>query len=327
MALDFTILAAGLALLVGGGEAIVRGASSLARSVGISPLTVGLTVVAFGTSAPELAVNAAAALRGSTALSFGNIFGSNMANVGLVLGSTAVLRPLAIRRTVVMRTIPVMLLTTAIATALALDPPLDGSPGLVSRVDGFVLLAILALFLYMFFGDVRRRRNHRAPLVSPPEEAEIEQTRRGTLVALLLAAAGVAALTAGARLAVTGAQALAVDFGVPEEVVGLTLVAIGTSLPELATSLVAAWRGEVDLAVGNVVGSNILNLLLVAGVTAAIRPMEVPPRGPADLAANAFLSVALIAVALTRDRRLTRTEGGFLLAVYAAYLGWRSLAV
>jgi cation:H+ antiporter len=306
----------GLALLLAGGEAMVRGASSLARSLGVSHLAVGLTVVALGTSAPELAVNLEAAASDRTALSFGNVLGSNLANVGLVLACCALLRPLAVRRGVATRTIPVLLLATAVLTVMAFDGP--SGDDRVDRADGLALLGLLALFLFFLAADLRRRRT-RQPSPDPAAPG-----RRPMLAEVGLAGLGLALLAAGAHLTVAGSVSVAGDLGVPQELVGLTLVAVGTSLPELATSLVATWRGHVDLGVGNVVGSNIFNILLVCGAAATTRSIPVPARGHADLGVNALLTLALWAMARRGGRRITRRDGLALLAVYTGYIAWRA---
>jgi cation:H+ antiporter len=265
--MDLLLLLIGLALLLGGGDALVRGASALAHRVGISPLVVGLTVVSFGTSAPELAVNLTAAWRGSGELSFGNVIGSNLANIGLIVGLTALLRPFDVQSIVVRRELPMMLLATAVVFVFALGPVLAGA----------------------------------------------------------LATAGLVALVMGAHFTVEGAVGIARDAGISEAVIGLTVIAIGTSLPELAASLVAVWRGQAEIAIGNVVGSNIFNLLLVMGATATLRPIPLPAGGVADLAVLSLLSVLLWVVCATRKRRIIRDEGALLLTLYVVYLSGRAL--
>jgi cation:H+ antiporter len=314
--MDLLLLLFGLILLLVGGDALVRGAAALARRLGISPLVVGLTVVAFGTSAPELTVNVTAALRGSGGLSFGNVIGSNLANIGLVVGLAALLRPLHIQTSVVRRELPMMLLATAVAFVFALAG--DASSG-YERGDGIVLLLLMSVFIYYTAVDVFRQRK------SGRGEVGLAPGRWSVPVSLALGAAGLVGLVAGARLTVDGAVGIARAAGISEAVIGLTLVAIGTSLPELAASLVAAWRGQTGIAIGNVIGSNLFNLLLVLGVTATLRPIPVPVGGIADLTVLSALSVLFWALCATRERRIIRAEGALLLTVYVLYLCGRTL--
>ena len=301
----------GLALLVAGGELLVRGAAGIARTLGLSPLVIGLTVVAFATSAPELAVTLDAALSGEPGLAVGNVVGSNIVNVLLILGLSALVLPLVVTSRVVRVDIPVMLAVSVAALVVALD-------GQVSAGDGAALLAVLVAYTV---GSVvvGRRRGQGAPLEPPPPEGSPPVWQ-----SVLLALAGLGLLVVGARLMVTGATTIAEGLGVSSAVVGLTVVALGTSLPELATSLVAVRRGERDIAVGNVVGSNIFNIGAVLGLAAAVAPGGVPV-DPAILAVDLPLMVAaagaLLPVAFTRFR-LSRAEGALFVALYVAYLAY-----
>ncbi|HXV35607.1 MAG TPA: calcium/sodium antiporter [Myxococcota bacterium] len=333
MLIELALGTVGIAMLVGGGEFLVKGAASLARSAGISPLLVGLTVVAFGTSTPELAVSVEAALEGSSTLAFGNIFGSNMANIGLIIGLAATLRPLAIDHVVARRELPMMLLALAAAIATAFDVFLGESTDAFARSDGVVLLLFFFVFLYYTLGDLARQRNdHRASRALAKEMAEAGASAAGdqpgeeafgVLKSLGLLALGLSGLIYGASLVVDSAVDVARALGVPEVAVGLTLVAVGTSIPELVASLVAIWRNNLAIAVGGIVGSNIFNTLLVTGVTAAIRPMPIPAGGHLDLAATAALSLLLFLVSRTPDQRIVRREGLCLLALWSAYVSAR----
>jgi cation:H+ antiporter len=324
MALDIVELVAGLALLLGGGEWVVRGATRLARALGVSPLAVGLTVVAFGTSAPELAVNVIAALRDRGGISFGNIIGSNMANIGLIIGITALIRPILIGGVVIRRELPMMLLATACVMIMSSDAMLGRRENFLDRSEGMVLLLLFMVFVYYTIGDFLRQRNG-----DPEASAEmigVFPTVPATSSAirdLLLTTAGLAALLLGAHWTVEAGASLARAFGVPEVIIGLTVLALGTSLPELVASLMATMRGYVDLAIGNVVGSNIFNLLLVGGVTAIVRPIAIPPGGSLDLWVLAGLSVLLMFVSSTRNRIIVRSEAVTLMLVYMGYLTWR----
>jgi len=318
--MDLLLLLLGLILLVVGGDALVRGAAALARRLGVSPLVVGLTVVAFGTSAPELSVNVTAALRGSGALSFGNVIGSNLANIGLIVGLAALLRPLDIQAIVVRRELPMMLLATAAAFVFALDSVLAGDDAsFYDRGDGIVLLLFLCVFIYYTAMDVFRQREKGKRRVGlAPGGWRVP-------VSLAMVMAGLVALVVGAHFTVQGAVAIARTAGISEAVIGLSLIAIGTSLPELAASLVAAWRGHAAIAIGNVIGSNLFNLLLLLGTTATLRPVPVPVHGFADLAVLSLLSVLLWGVCASREHQIIRVEGAVLLTVYVAYLSVRVL--
>ena len=318
MGLDLLLLVAGLALLIGGGEALVRGASALAFHFGVSPLVVGLTVVAFGTSAPELAVNLVAALNGSGELSFGNIVGSNIANIGLVVGVTALLRPVSIPLPIITREIPMMTLAAVAAIALAFDGLLSGESERFDRGDGLVLLLFFSVFLYYTIMDALRQRHALDP------EDQPRATRLGS--ATLLTLVGFGGLIGGGRVTVDAATELALAFGLSEAVIGMTIVAIGTSLPELVTSIIGVVRGQSDLAIGNVVGSNIFNLLFVLGVTSSIADIPVPAGGHVDLVIVALLSAALLPLSFNPGRAVPRIGGFSLLLVYAGYMAWRSMS-
>lgn len=320
--LSVLTLLAGLALLLGGGAALVRGAAGLARKLGISPLVIGLTVVAFGTSTPELAVNMIAVDRGANDVAFGNVVGSSLANIGLILGLSALVRPLVIHGQVLAREIPMMLLAAVFLLVLALDPALRGGPGVIDRADGVCLLLIFCVFLYTMVGDVVRQR--RDPLAEQARERGRLRWHEGVPADLVLIAVGLAGLIYGGDLTVSAATALALALGVPQAIVGLTIVAVGTSFPELVTSAIATWRGESDIAVGNVVGSNVFNTLFILGLTATVSPVMVPAGGNFDLLATVVLSLVLLPLGFTHSRRIVRAEGIVLLAAWIGYTIWRS---
>ncbi|MCG8588554.1 MAG: calcium/sodium antiporter [Proteobacteria bacterium] len=315
MIIDGIQLLAGLALLLAAGESLVRGAAGLAQGLGLSPLFVGLTLVAFGTSAPELAVNAIASLRGQGDLSFGNIIGSNLANIGLVLGTASLVAPLAIQPQVLRRDLPIMYAATGFAVLLLVDGWRSLATSQFDRVDGALLLVGFVVFLSVAGRDLMDR-----------EEGDEDEVHHGRAVAadvgwLLLGAVG---LAAGARMTVGGAEGLAFALGVPELIIGITIVSVGTSLPELVTSIIAVRKGHIDLAVGNVVGSNLFNLLLVMGVTACLRPVPTPVGGAADLTALCGVSILLGLLARTAGNHITRSNGVLLLLIYCAYVTART---
>jgi cation:H+ antiporter len=325
---DLLISVAGLTVLLGGGELLVRGASSLARQLGIPSLAVGLTVVAFGTSAPELAVSLKDALTHSGGLAFGNIFGSNLANIGLVIGVSALVRPLLIDTVVVRRELPMMLLSVAAAIAMGFDSVLGGGPDVYSRSDGLIFLLFFVVFIFYTLGDFLRRRsngdqNHAGG--EPTERGEADSSGRIAAQNAALVVLGLAGLLYGAQLTVMGGIGLAHALGVPEVIIGLTIVSVGTSLPELVAAIAAVRRGEIDLAVGGVVGSNIFNILLVCGVTAVVEPIAVPAGGHVDLAVVALFSLLLFLTARTHTHRILQYEGFVLLLGYLAYMSWRTI--
>ena len=328
MTADVLLLLFGLVLLLAGGETVLRGATGLAETLGMSQLAIGLTVVAFGTSAPELAVNGIAAWRGLGAISFGNIIGSNMANIGLIVGVTALIQPILIHRVLIVREIPMMLFATAAAVVMASDRWLGTGTNMYDRPDGILLLMLFGVFLYYTAGDFLTQRSKdyvsgEGPggpgLLQPPKMPRRPLLRYSGITAL-----GLTALIVGAHVSVGAAVGVARALGVPEVIIGLTVLAVGTSLPELAASVIASLRGQVALAIGNVVGSNIFNLLLVAGVTATLRPIPVPPMGSTDLTVLAILSLVLMVVSVTRRRQIVRTEAVLLLLLYLGYLIWRT---
>ena len=306
--MDVALLLGGFVLLVGGGELLVRGASGVARAIGLSPLVVGLTVVSFATSAPELAVTLDAAVSGSPGLAVGNVVGSNIANVLLVLGISALVTPLVVRSRVVRLDVPVMIALSVAFFVMALD-------GTISTLDGALLLG--ALVLYVVRAIVSSRRGHR----QPDEPTEDAPRARPVWLDLLLVAVGVGLLVLGARWLVGSATSIASALGISDLVIGLTVVAIGTSLPELATSVIAVRRGERDLAVGNVVGSNIFNIGSVLGLTAVISPGGVPVAEPAigfDIPFMVAVALAVLPVVYTRAS-VARWEGVVFVAYYLAY--------
>ena len=332
MFVDFLQLAAGLTILVCGGELLVRGASALARRLGVSNLIIGLTVVAFGTSAPELAVNVGAALNDAGSLAFGNIFGSNMANIGLVIALVAMIQPIPIQNILIHRELPMLILATAAALVMAFDSELGGERNAYMRTDGIVLLFFFIIFLYYTISDLLSRGKEGAaaalddgsPLIEIPDDEEVA-SGGGLTRDILLTILGLCGLIGGAKLTVEGAVGLAYAFAVPEVVIGLTMVSIGTSLPEMATAISCLRHGKADMAVGSVIGSNIFNTLLVAGITATVHPMMIPPSGTVDLIATCGMSLLFALTAYTRGNVIIRAEGAMLMIVYVTYIIWRTI--
>jgi cation:H+ antiporter len=311
MTLAIIYLLAGLVLLYYGAEALVRGSSSLALRLGLSPLVVGLTVVAFGTSTPELMVSLKAALAGQADISVGNVVGSNICNIGLILGICALVTPIATTSQIVRIDIPIMLAITAITIFLLAD-------GTIGLPEGIFLTTLLVAYIVFSIGLARRQP---ADSLGTEFGEEVKISKRGLAIDLLMVAGGLVLLVFGARFLVDGAVIIARTFGWTEALIGLTVVAVGTSLPELATSLVAAIKKEADIAVGNIVGSNIFNLLGILGITAIVHPLAATGIGRIDYAVMAVFALVLWPMAY-HQKRITRLEGAIILAGYVAYVSW-----
>lgn len=314
MALMTLLLLAGIAALYFGADWMVRGAARLQVSLGLSPIVIGLTVVSLGTSAPEFFVAALATFRGSADIAVGNVLGSNLANMGLILGATAISRPLLVARQVVKREIPIMIFLTLLMYPLIMD-------NRVGRLDGSFLILFIGLYLtYVFY----RGRKTPAPLISEYSrltEGDRKGRRARLLVDVGLLMAGTMGLVLGGRAIVESAIYLSRSLGISELGMGLTVVAIGTSLPEFATSIMAALRKQTDIAVGNVIGSNIFNLAGVLGLTSVLKPVAVDPGVKwIELPAVVVLSLMVLLVSFTPRRAggycIQRWEGGLLLATY-----------
>ena len=327
MLMPLIYLVGGFILLIKGADWLVEGASSIARRFGLSDLMIGLTVVSFGTSAPELIVNIIASFQGSADIAIGNIVGSNISNTMLILGVTALITPLAVQKSTVLKEIPFMLLASITLLIMANDMIVDGyAQSELSRSDGMAFLGFFIIFIYYTFGIRNNGVNengHTKPKMSLGK-------------AWMLFAIGLLCLGVGGNLAVEGAKAIASMLGLSEALIGLTVVALGTSLPELAASIVAARKGKADIAIGNIVGSNIFNIFWILGISAAIKPLPFQP------ALNVDLLVVVACTALLfflmhnggfhrrillwwrqeRDYILNKFEGGVLLAGYIFYISY-----
>lgn len=308
----------GLLLLVGGGELLVRGAVGLASVLGVSPLVIGLTVVAFGTSAPELVVSLEAVFSGHPDIVLGNVVGSNIANILLIVGAAAALKAITISPGLVRRDGSLLLIATLGFSALCLL-------GTINWIAGACMVIVLIGYTVWSFWAARRRMPKLDPEDgAPAEEAEDEEEHKplpgGFLIALAVTGFGIGGVILGANLLVEGAVDIARWAGLSEAVIGLTLIAFGTSLPELATAGMAALRGHSDLAVGNALGSNLFNMLAIAGITAMVAPVPVPAELLRfDLWVMIGVTVALL-IMMTTERRVSRVEGGVLLTGYTVYI-------
>jgi cation:H+ antiporter len=303
----------GLFLLVGGGELLVRGAVGLAAGFGVPPLVIGLTIVAFGTSAPELVVSLQASLGGHPDIVMGNVVGSNIANVLLIVGAAALFKPISVGAGLVRRDGSILMVATLGFIGLAMI-------GSIGRVSGIVMIIALVAYTVWSFWAARRRSPRGSNADGGDGGEELDMAPSGILIALVVTVLGIVGVIIGARLLIDGAVEIARLAGLSEAVIGLTLIAFGTSLPELATASMAAYRGHSDLALGNALGSNLFNMLAIAGVTATVIPIPVPEQIlHFDLWVMLGVTAALM-VMMTTDRRVSRIEGGVLLAGYCLYI-------
>jgi len=303
----------GFVLVIKGADFLVDGACALARKLSVSDLVIGLTVVAFGTSLPELAVNVFASVKGSAGIAIGNILGSNIANILLILGVSGLIYPLIVTKGTVWKEIPLSLLAAVLFGILANDKLIDNAQiSALTRIDGLVLLSFFVIFIYYSFTIAQRIKGTEDLL---PEK---ELTARKVTVLIV---SGLAILILGGKFVVDGAVRLANAFGVEESTIGLTIVAVGTSLPELATSAVAAYKKNSEIAIGNVVGSNIFNIFFILGISSLIRPLPLQPRNNFDVGFLVLAGILLFIFMFTgKKHKLDRWEAGLFLAIYTTYI-------
>lgn len=317
--MSFVGILAGLILLLLGGAALVGGASQLASRLGVPPMIVGLTIVGFGTSSPELVVNIIGGLQGETALAFGNVVGSNISNLALVLGAAAFLQTIEIHGSVIRRELPLLLLVTTVMTVMALDNVLGGGTAMIGRTDAVVLILMFAIFVYITVQDIMLARSKDRLLeeVADYPLVRIELGKRFLWASIIV---GFVLLFVGGEMTVRYSVEFASGIGIPSDVIGLVVVAIGTSLPELVTSIMAAWRKESDLALGNILGSNVFNSLIVLPVSALISDVAIPEGGVGDLIVSWLLAAVLVPIFYFGRRTLGRTSGTLLLLAYVSYM-------
>ena len=325
MILPIVAVLLGLGVLVWSADKFVDGAVGVARFCGMSTLLIGMVVVGFGTSAPEMVVSALSAMQNAPELALGNAYGSNIANIALILGMTAIVSPVIVVRKALFRDLPILMVVTALSFILMMN-------GSVSRSDGIILLAVFALVMGVNIAGEMRRKSKAGAAEAEGSEGSSEKISLGKSIFLLLL--GLVLLVASSRALVWGAVEIARALGVSDLLIGLTIVAVGTSLPELASSIVAARKGEDDLAFGNIIGSNLFNTLLVVGIAAIIAPMNSyePAVFTRDMPVMAVLTVLLLLFGLPvrknrvgadgkRIGRINRIEGATFLAVYIGYIG------
>jgi cation:H+ antiporter len=304
--MSYALLIIGFLILIKGAGWLVDGASSLAKKFGVPSLVIGLTIVALGTSAPELAVNILAALKGSTDLALGNILGSNIANILLILGSTALIYPVVIQRSTIWKEIPFAMFAVLILALLV------NKGALLGRIDGAILLVFFLIFLYYV-----------STITKNGTEESTDIKSRSTSQSAWLIFFGIIALVFGGKWIVDGAIQITALFGVSESLVGLSIIAVGTSLPELATSVVAAHKKQTDIVVGNIVGSNIMNILLVLGVTSMIRPLSFSTALNLDIYIVVGATLLMfLTVFVGKKHTIQRWQGGLFLFLYIGYLSF-----
>lgn len=311
--MTYLLLPIGFLALIKGADFLVTGASSIAERHGVSPIVIGLTVVAFGTSMPELVVSVLASVSGSADIAIGNVLGSNIANILLVLGASSVIVPLAVTKGTVWKEIPFSLLAITVLGLMVSDVMIDGETvSALTRIDGLVLVAFFLIFLY-YVVSISKAEDARDVSLSSEQQSLLSST--GYVVA------GLVGLTVGGKWVIDAAVALATIMGVSEALIGLTIVAVGTSLPELATSVVAASRGNVDIAVGNVVGSNIFNIFWVLGLSAIVSPLPFSSLLLGDVFVTVVATLLLFVLLFVGRRHvLERSQGIFMVLAYFAYI-------
>jgi len=311
--INLLFLVVGFAFLIKGADFLVDGASSLAKKLGVSSLVIGLTVVSFGTSAPELIVNIFASIQGNTDIAIGNILGSNIANILLILGISAIIFPLVVNRGTVWKEIPLSLLAVIVLGVMANDILVDGgTSSALTRIDGIILISFFIIFLYYTYGISKAQST---------DKVETPVRVISPLMSIINIIVGLIGLTLGGKWIVDSAVSIASSLGVSQALIGLTVVAVGTSLPELATSAVAAFKKDVDIAVGNVVGSNIFNIFWILGISAVINPLPFSPLLIRDMWVVFLATFLLFAFMFIGKRRiLERWQGAGFVLMYIGYI-------
>ncbi len=309
--LAYILLLGGFVPLILGANWLVDGGSALAKRLKIPPIVIGLTIVAFGTSAPELVVNTLGAIRGNSDIVMGNILGSNIFNILVILGIASIITPLAVKTQTTWHEVPLAILAALTVAVMSIDPWLDGGPAMIQRSEGIILLFFFLIFM-VYNASLIRQGQVEEDWSSPDYKIPLS---------ILFIVLGIAGLALGGKLIVDNAVIVAQKLGVSPRVIALTIVSIGTSLPELATSIVAARKKSVDIAIGNVVGSNIFNVFFIMGISAVIRPVAVTPASHLDLGFHVLAAVLLFIFIFTgKGRQLERWEGILMLLTYSGYM-------
>ena len=313
--LQILMLVGGFVLLIKGADILVSGASSVAANFKVSKMLIGLTIVAFGTSAPELAVSISSLANGTTDMLLGNVFGSNIMNILLLIGIGALICPIVVKRDTVIKEIPILLLISSALVVLYLDMSLaNGARNEITREDAIICLLFFGIFLYYLIAMARRNR--------AAKDAEEEKPEHKLGKSFLLTGLGLVGIISGSQLVVNGASGIAHGIGISDRLIALTVVALGTSLPELVTTITAARRKETDLIVGNIIGSNIFNICIVMGLPVAIFGTITPESFQMLDLVMLIGSAALLFISTRRDRKISRLEGSIMLAIFVAYYGF-----
>lgn len=300
--------------LIFGSSWLVDGAAAIARRKNISNLIIGLTIVAFGTSSPELIVNVLSAVSGNTGLSFGNAIGSNIINILVILGISAIIFPVVVKSSTIWIEIPLCFLSALVIFIMANDVLLDGKQvSILSRTDGILLIAFFAVFMYYSFFSMKKDN----------AEHDVVVVEHSPKKSIILVIAGMILLAVGGQVIVHFASLFATDYGISERIVGLTIISFGTSLPELTTSIVAAFKKNADISIGNIIGSNIFNTFLILGISSTISPISIEWGANLDLLINILATLLVFIFVFTRKgRMIDRMEGSLMVAIYVAYMVW-----
>lgn len=316
MILHYTLLIIGFALLIAGADYLVKGASAIAIKLNISDLIIGLTIVSVGTSAPELAVNILASIDGQSGMAIGNVVGSNIFNFLVIIGISAIIRPIPLKSSLIKVEIPFAVLASIALFFVAGDFILDGKLASIERSEGLLLLLFFIIFLYYIYLSATKDN-------SKNNQSDVAQNKKAHPIwlSLIMVVGGIFALIYGGDIIVKSATEIAKNWGMSDTVIGLTILAVGTSLPELATSAVAAFKGNSDIAIGNVIGSNIFNIFLILGVSSTIRPLPFDNQSLADVIVAGFSTILVLYFASRGKRKsINRTEGATLLIIYIGYI-------
>lgn len=314
--MTFLLLILGFTLLIKGANYFVDGSSSIARIFKIPSIIIGLTIVAFGTSAPELAVNISAVMKDSSSIAIGNIVGSNIVNILLILGITSLIKPVDLTLSTLKKDFPFLIITTLTLSVLSLDVFRNDLPAQLSRLDGALLLGLFGVFFYYLIKSTIRSKE---ALEKTDVKDSIE--KKSLLKNILLAALGLTAIIIGGNIVVEQSVIIARNFGISERIIGLTIVAVGTSLPELVTSVVAALKNESEIAIGNIIGSNIFNILFILGISSFIKPLPVDAGSYFDIIFLMAATLLTYIVSMTK-KKVSRSEGVLLSLFYVAYVGY-----
>lgn len=314
--MSYLLLIVGFVLLVKGADLFVEGSSKLAKILRIPPIIIGLTIVAFGTSTPEAAVSISASINGSEGISLGNVIGSNLVNISLILGLTTVITPMFVQKKTIVKEIPLALLGSVALLVMLLDTSLTSETvNSLSRTDGIILLLFFGVFVYYIVEvAIKNKNNQKIYFI------EKDDKKPSVLPSLLKLFIGLGGLVLGGWLVVKYGQEIALSLGMSETLVGLTIVAIGTSLPELVTSVTAALKKESEIALGNIIGSNIFNIMFVLGISSTINPITINSNIVIDIALMIMVTFVVMIFATTHKRKINRIEGSVLLTIYLAYL-------